>query len=281
MGKIRIKTLGLPEKEAREKQRAKERKEARLETARQAKRAIETPPDVNEKVVLEEQQANSPVPEPEKVEEIAIPEKKTKKTQVPKKHGRKYHQALKFFDKNRSYPLTEAVNLVKKTSFSGFDGSIEVHINTLEKGVTGNLNLPHGNGKQIRIAIADGKLLSEIEAGKINFDILVASPEFMPKLAKFARILGPRGLMPNPKAGTISQQPEKVAEKFKKGELRFKTEAQAPLIHLVIGKTSFPEKNLEDNLKATIKAIGLSKIKKLTLSSSMGPGIKLDLSSLN
>lgn len=296
MGKIRIKTLGSPEEEKKQKEKAEARKETRL-SARQAKktRLAESKPLkkttktpglkggqrlVSMEPTEEELAKITPPAEEEIKQKTSEAEGKTPTKKQARKRGQKYLNAVKLVDKNRLYPLPEALTLIKKSSFSRFDGSVEIHIQTQEKGVWGNVKLPHSTGKKTRVAIADDKVLAEISSGKINFDVLIASPEFMPKLAKFAKVLGPRGLMPNPKAQTITAEPEKAAEKFKSGEIRFKTEAQAPLIHLVIGKVSFPEKNLEENVKVLLSTIGLPKIQKVTLSSTMGPGIKVDLASV-
>ncbi|MDP3998916.1 MAG: hypothetical protein Q8P89_04870 [bacterium] len=299
MGKIRIKTLGSPGEEIKEKQKAKARKEAKQARPvteqtnlsgtdpKQAKKTAKTPGlKGGEKLVAmgpsEEELAAAPIlsPEPEAEKPAAYTKKEQKITRVPKVHGQKYQKAAKLVKINSLYPLSEAIILVKKTSFTSFDGSVEAHINTTEKGLSGSLQLPHGTGKQIKVAIANEMILSEIEAGKINFDILVATPEFMPKLARFAKILGPRGLMPNPKAGTVNAEPEKVSERLKGGEVRFKTETQAPIIHLTLGKVSFPQNYLEENLKAAVTAIGPSRISQLTLSSTMGPGVKVDLTTV-
>lgn len=298
MGKIRVKTLGLPDKEVTEKKKAEARKVARLDPTRQAKKAHTAESKPAEKPVktpglkggqrlvsmapTEEELAkiSPPSVEEETEQEDAETEEKTPFKKKIKIRGQKYLKAVKLVDKNRLYPLSEALALIKKSSFSRFDGSVEIHIQTQEKGVSGNVKFPHSTGKKIEVAIADDKVLADISSGKINFDVLIATPEFMPKLAKFAKTLGPRGLMPNPKAGTVSSEPERVAEKFKSEGIRFKTEAQAPLIHLVIGKVSFPEKNLEENAKVLLLTIGFSKIQKVALSSTMGPGIKVDLASV-
>ncbi|MCX8009119.1 MAG: hypothetical protein N3A54_05490 [Patescibacteria group bacterium] len=144
----------------------------------------------------------------------------------------------------------------------------------------GSVVLPHGTGKSIRVAIADDNVINELEQGLIEFDILVAHPSMMPKLAKFARMLGPKGLMPNPKNGTVHPEPEKRAQELSKGEVYFKTEPNNPIVHLRIGKVSFDDEKLVENIQALIKAIGKQKIVKATLSATMGPGIKLDLSSV-
>lgn len=120
-------------------------------------------------------------------------------------------------------------------------------------------------------------LLKEIEAGKINFDILIATPDAMPRLAKVARVLGPKGLMPNPKNGTVTPNPEATAEKYAGGHMTFKTEAKAPVLHLAVGKLSFGKDKLEENIKAALKAVDSKNMKKITLKSTMSPAIRLSL----
>jgi large subunit ribosomal protein L1 len=125
--------------------------------------------------------------------------------------------------------------------------------------------------------IVDDKILEKIEQGVIDFDVLVAHPSFMPKLAKFARVLGPKGLMPNPKAGTVSPNPEEVVKKFEKGVLRWKTEPKFPLIHQLIGKISFDEKALIENAAAFVKAVGKPHIKAVFIKTTMSPSLRLDV----
>ena len=141
--------------------------------------------------------------------------------------GKKIIAAQSFIDKSKTYSLSDAISLVKKTSFSKFDGSVELHINVSDKGIRGTVSLPHGTGKQVRVKIADDKLISDLSAnGKIDFDILVASPEMMPKLAKIAKILGPRGLMPNPKTNTIGENPSQLV-KILSSSVSWKTQRQS------------------------------------------------------
>ncbi|OGG35153.1 hypothetical protein A2363_01075 [Candidatus Gottesmanbacteria bacterium RIFOXYB1_FULL_47_11] len=198
--------------------------------------------------------------------------------------SKRYVEAASLVDKTKTYPLPDAVSLVKQTSSTKFDGTIELHINLNpvslgeKKDYRGAVVLPHGTGKQVRVVIADDAVLADVEAGKINFDILVAHPSMMPKLAKVARILGPKGLMPNPKTGTVTADTEKRAKELATGSVNFKTEPDQPIIHMVVGKVSFDEKKLVDNLGAIFTAIGKNKIAKATLSSSMGPGIKIVIS---
>jgi len=124
--------------------------------------------------------------------------------------------------------------------------------------------------------VADEAILAEVEKGKINFDVLVATPSMMPQLAKVARVLGPRGLMPNPKNGTITDKPEEAIKKLSAGQVSFKTESAAPIIHVSIGKLSFEDKKLNDNMKAMLTAIGEANIKSAILKSTMSPAIRLE-----
>ena len=167
--------------------------------------------------------------------------------------------------------LTQAIDLVKKNSFSKFDGTVEVILNVTDKSLRGNVTLPHGTGKEIRIRIADDALVSN---PMINFDILVAHPSMMPKLAKIAKILGPKGLMPNPKTGTISENPEELVKTLS-SFVQWKTQPDFPIIHSIIGKVSFETKKLEENFSALIKSVGKEKIKSVFLKPTMGPSIKV------
>jgi len=209
--------------------------------------------------------------------------KKIKKEKKVRIRGKQYVEKSSLVDKTKFYPLTDAITLVKQTSFTKFDGTVELHINLNaaslgeKKDYRGSVVLPHGTGKQVRVVIADDSVLADVEAGKINFDILVAHPSMMPKLAKVARILGPKGLMPNPKTGTVTPDPEKRAKELSTGSVNFKTEPDQPIIHMIVGKVSFDEKKLADNVEAILSAVGRSKIAKLTLASTMGPGVKVAL----
>lgn len=192
--------------------------------------------------------------------------------------GKKYLIARMMIDKNKVYPLFEAIELIKKASFTKFDGTFEAIINATEKGIRGSVVLPHGTGKEVRVKIADDELVKNLEGGgKIDFDILVAHPSMMGKLAKVAKILGPRGLMPNPKTGTIGPEPEKLAIALSKGQIQYKTESDFPIIHSSFGKVSFESKKLEENFMALVKAVGKEKIKTLFLKSTMSPTIRISI----
>lgn len=267
MGKIRTKVLGSEEEQV-QKQKDEVRREAKKE-----KKLTKLKGKGGGRIT---DMASSEVVVPKVAEEVIKPVKENKKEKkVTRVRGKKFQDKIKLVNKGSLYSVDEAVKLVKQTSYSKFVGSVEAHINTKEKGLRGNVSLPHGSGKQIRIAIADDTLLEKIQSGKIDFDILVAHPSMMPKLAKVARILGPKGLMPNPKAGTISTEPEKVAKKLAGGQIQWKTETEAPIVHMVFGKVDFEEKKLKENLDALIKAVNPSKINSVFIKATMGPSIKV------
>jgi len=167
--------------------------------------------------------------------------------------------------------------LIQKTSYTRFTGTVVADLVVKDDKISTEIQFPHSTGKTVRVAIVTDDLLKDIESGKIEFDVLVTSPQFMPKLAKFARVLGPKGLMPNPKNGTITPDPEKRAKELSGGKVTLKTEKKAPLMHVTLGKTDLKPTDLAQNAEALIKAIGARKILKMVLSATMSPGIKVDL----
>ena len=203
--------------------------------------------------------------------------KKQKKTKQKKARSKRYKKLKLKFDREKFYPPIEAISLLMILANSKIDETVEIHLSTHKDKLTGAVNFPHGTGKKQKVIIATNKLIDRVKNGKIDFDILIASPQMMGKIAKVAKILGPKGLMPNPKSGTISDKPEELKKKLEKGETRFKTEPKAPLIHQTIGKISFGEKKLFENLNALIKAVEVKNIKKAVLTSTHSPGIKLSL----
>ena len=285
MGKIRIKTLG-NEDENKEKEEAKKRAEAKK--IEEAKEASDEAKDDSSRHSRDEQSENSRIKEQADAGQASMTEKKPedkkkqknkyadKKAQKPR-HGKKYLSVKEKIDRNKIYSLKEALEILPSLKIGKFDETVELHINTIDKGISGSLTLPHGTGKVTRVKIADDAVIAEIEKGIIDFDILVAEPAFMAKLARVAKILGPRGLMPNPKNGTITPKPEEVAKKFEGGQLNYKTEAKAPIIHVVVGKLSFGPEKLSDNIKAFITSIKKSNISNITLKSTMSPAIKLQV----
>lgn len=227
------------------------------------------------------------------------------------KHGKKYQQAANLLDKSRKYPPEEAIELTQKAYYAKFDETVELHMRmgvnprASDQQVRGVALLPNGLGKTVRVLVfAQGEaekvateagadyaggdeLIKKIEDGWLDFDVSIATPDMMPKVAKLGRILGRRGLMPNPKAGTVVQPQDlaRAISETQKGKVEFRLDRTA-IIHLPIGKVSFDRDKLLENLGAIVEAVLKAKpsgvkgqyIKTMSLCTSMGPGIKLDLS---
>lgn len=226
------------------------------------------------------------------------------------KHGKKYQEAEKLIDRAKTYNPEEAISLAKKTSYTKFDQTVELHLRMgvdprhADQQVRGVALLPNGLGKPLRVLVfAQGEaqkiaqdagadsvggddIAKKIEEGWLEFDIAIATPDMMPRIGKLGKILGRKGLMPNPKSGTISQPADlpRVIADARKGRVEFKLDKTA-IIHTPVGKVSFDDKKLLENLSAIIEAVVKAKpsgakgqyIKTATLTTSMGPGIKLDL----
>ena len=223
-------------------------------------------------------------------------------------HGKKYQEAAKLVDRAQLYPPLEAVDLVKKTTTVAFDASIEAHLRLgvdprhADQMVRGTVVLPHGTGKVVRVAVfAQGEkaqealragadevggddLVKKIEAGWLDFDVALATPDSMGMVGKLGKILGRRGLMPNPKAGTITFDLERAVKEVKAGRVEFRAD-KAGIVHAPVGKSSFEATALLDNLAALVDAINRAKpagakgqyLKGLTIASTMGPGIRVDV----
>jgi large subunit ribosomal protein L1 len=223
--------------------------------------------------------------------------------------GRKYQEALEQVDRNRLYDPREALGLVKETSFASFDATVDTHFRLSvdprrsDQLVRGVVLLPHGLGKTVRVLVfasgeaeriargagadyvADDELIQKIQGGWTDFDVAIAVPEAMGKVGRLGRVLGPRGLMPNPKAGTVAPADElpRLIEEAKAGRVEFRVDRTANL-HAPIGKVSFPVEHLVTNFAALFDAIRKAKppaakgnyIRKITVTSTMGPGIKID-----
>lgn len=195
------------------------------------------------------------------------------------RNGKAIRASKSKVDSQKKYGLEEAVKLVKTTNITKFVSTVTLHLNLVTKDAPTRVELtfPFAAGAAKRVAIVTDELLAQIEKGKIDFDILVTSPAFMPKLAKFAKVLGPKGLMPSPKAGTVAADPEKKAKEFEGGKTVVKAEAKFPLMHVTVGKINQPEAELLANIKALLDAVKLKNVTKATLASTMSPGIKLQL----
>ncbi len=279
MGKIRTRIIGLEETEKKQKEeqkrRSAEKKEhkIRAQGLKGGERMKQV--EVGEEAVAKMEKAKKILEEKrsEKKETKRLETKRLKK----KTRGASYKKALKLVDKKKVYSLEEAIKLLKKMKFAKFDESVELHLNVEKTGLKGEVELPHATGKTVKVTIVDEAVLANIEKGKLDFDVLLTHPQHMPKLARFAKVLGPKGLMPNPKAGTISTKPEEVAKKYSKGALRWKTEPKAPLIHQMIGKVSFDEKKLIENASLLLDSVGKGHIQKAFIKTTMSPSVKLDL----
>lgn len=283
MGKIRTKLIGLEEVEKKQKEDAKKRiEEKKLKKSKTVEKPTFAKATVGESEKKETSQKNVENKDAEKlvVSPVSVKNPKSLKTSTAlkvKPHGKKYKEVKKLVDKTKLYDVKEAISLLKKLKTAKFDESVEIHLNVDETGLKGEIDLPHSTGKVVKVAVVSDAILLNIEKGKIDFDILVTHPSFMPKLAKFAKVLGPKGLMPNPKAGTISTNPEEVVKKFAGGLLRWKTEPKFPLIHQMIGKISFDEKALVENAVKLLNSVGKTHILKAYLKSTMSPSIRLDI----
>ena len=230
-----------------------------------------------------------------------------------RKFGKKYVEASKNVDKTLAYSVTDAVKLAKETCVTKFDSTIDVAIKLnvdpkkADQMLRGSLVLPNGSGKSKKILVLakgdQAKIAKELSADYVgdkdlidkiksenwfDFDIIVATPEMMPEVGKIGNILGPRGLMPNPKTGTVTPKVDTVINDIKKGMVEYRTDSYGN-IHTVIGKSSFTEKALEENLRYVVSTISKSKptsvkgtfVQGISISSTMGPGIKVDKNSFD
>jgi large subunit ribosomal protein L1 len=226
-------------------------------------------------------------------------------------HGKKYEEASKLVDRTRVYPPTEAAQLVKDTTTVAFDASVEAHIRLgvdprhADQMVRGTVVLPAGTGKVVRVAVfAQGEkaqealragadevgaddLVKKIEGGWLDFDVALATPDLMGQVGRLGKILGRRGLMPNPKAGTITFDLDRAIREVKGGRIEFKVD-KGGIIHVPVGKSSFGVDQLVDNLAVLLDAVNRARpagakgqyVKGLTIASTMGPGIRVDVPSL-
>ena len=225
------------------------------------------------------------------------------------KHGKKYNEVAKLVDRSAAYEPAEAIALVKKTAVAKFDETIEAHIRTgcdgrhAEQQVRGAVVLPIGTGKKVRVLVfAKGDKINEAEAagadhvggeelipriqhdGWLDFDVVVATPDMMGVVGRLGKILGPKGLMPNPKAGTVTMDVTKAINDIKAGKIEYRLD-RANIIHVPVGKASFSEEALGENFKALMEAIVKARpsavkgqyLRSITLTSTMGPGVKVSV----
>ena len=223
------------------------------------------------------------------------------------RRGKKYQEAYKLIEKNKIYTLKEAVELATKTSPVKFDASVEAHVRLgvdprqADQNIRTTLVLPNGNGKNVRVAVfapldvakaakaagadiaEDEEFLKRLDKGEIEFDILISTPQYMPKLGKYARTLGPKGLMPNPKAGTVTMDVEKAVKEAKAGKVEYRVDKQA-IVHIGLGKCSFGAEKLLENAEAFFDSLKSQKpaslkgtyVKSVFITTSMGPSIQIE-----
>lgn len=228
------------------------------------------------------------------------------------KKGKRYVEAAKLVDRTATYDVAEAVSLVKKSASAKFDETIEAHIRLgvdgrhADQQVRGAVVLPHGTGKTVRVLVfAKGPKADEAQAagadfvggdelipkiqnqGWLDFDVVVATPDMMGVVGRLGRVLGPKGLMPNPKAGTVTMDVAKAIADIKAGKIEYRLD-KTNIIHVPVGKASFTEEQLADNFQTLIDAINKAKpaaakgqyLKSVTITSTMGPGVKLNTTKL-
>lgn len=193
------------------------------------------------------------------------------------RRGKKYTGARAQIDRTKTYKLREAIELLKKVKYSSFDETFEVHLVLKDITPTIEVSYPHSTGKVTRVAILDDEIIAKLDKGIIEFDVLLATPAQMGKITKFARLLGPKGMMPNPKNGTLTQDPVKRKVELEGGKTTVKGEKKAPLMHALIGKISSPTDTLAENTEALIKAFLPGKVLKVTVCTSMSPGVRVQL----
>lgn len=270
MGKKRITVLGSENESKLKDKRAVQLKQKKLRTGKDI-----SPEKENIESIPEETAASAVTvsPEAEMVENTTS--SKTAKVHV---RSSAYKTAKLLVKVDQTYSISEALDLLKKISLTKFDPTIEMHIVLKSGSLNQTLDLPFSTGKTKKIALADAATISEIEAGNIKFDVLIASPDQMSKLVKFAKVLGPKGLMPNPKNGTVVADPQAAAKKMASAiTVNLKTEKSAPVIHLSVGKLSQKTTELEKNIATVKSALPSGNVKKIVLKSTMSPGIKLTI----
>lgn len=256
--------------------------------------------------------------EARKAAKVTDAEGETPKKPVPKarsrleRRGKKYREAAKLIDQTKEYSLEGALELAQKTSITKFDASVELHFNLgvdpklADQNIRGTVNLPSGSGNTLRVAVFGGSdddakaaktagadiaggddFLEQLKKEKLDFDVLIATPDTMSKLGAFAKLLGPKGLMPNPKSGTVTKDVATAVKEAKSGKVEFRVDKQS-IIHVAIGKVSFKPDALLANATTLLKAIQDARpasvkgiyIQKVTVTTTMGPSVRLDLKSL-
>ena len=292
------------EKTAEAKEETKEKTDEAKETF--AKSGKKSKKHIEEVKAEEERQEHK---KERAAEEVAVKPKGAAPVTRPRieRRGKKYQEAAKLVKKGETYSLKDAVALALKANPAKFDASVEIHARLgvdprqADQSIRTTLVLPNGNGKSVKVAVfapldvckaakaagadiaEDEEFLKRLEKGTIDFDILISTPQYMPKLGKYARLLGPKGLMPNPKAGTVTMDVEKAVKEAKAGKVEYRVDKQA-IVHIGIGKVSFGEDKIVANAEAFFDSLKAQKpaslkgsyIKSIYITTTMGPSVQIE-----
>lgn len=293
------------EKKSDDKEVVTERKAQVAKAGKRSEKAIEEAEAKAEKEARKEAGDTSPQGDTEShVKRGPVPVARPKS----ERRSKKYKEVAKKLEAGKTYKLDEAVKLASETSPVKFDASVEVHVvlgvdpRQADQNIRTTVTLPHGTGKTVRVAafvpsddeevakkagadiVGEEEITKQLDKEQLNFDVLVSTPQLMPKLGKYARLLGPRGLMPNPKSGTVATNVSKAVKEAKGGKVEYRVDKQS-IVHLGIGKVSFGAEKLQDNARAFFESLNNVKpstikgtyIQSIYVSSTMGPGIKVEL----
>ncbi len=284
MGKVRVRVLGLEEIEKKQKEEQKKRREEKKKKKvegvglKGGERVVQV--EVSEEELSKQKKAA------EVVEKKEAEETKRRFVKIRHPRGKKYKEAaLKIKKQTKDSPveLEKAIKLLQEVSFASFDEAVEIHLNVKKTGLKGEVVLPFGTGKKRNIVIVDDKFVKDLEAGKVDLgkiDVLISTPAYMKSLTKFAKILGPKKLFPNPKQGTLVDDPEAAVKRFEGGSVQWKTEPKFPLIHQMIGRVSFKTEELVENARVFLRSVGKHNIKQAFVKTTMSPSVEIDLESI-
>ena len=280
--------------------------EETVETETFAKSGKKSKKHIEEVKAEEERQARKAERAAEELVEKPKGEKPVTRPKLERR-GKKYQEAHKLIEKDKIYSLKDAIELALKTSPVKFDASIEAHVRLgvdprqADQNIRTTIVLPNGNGKTVRVAVfapldvcktakaagadiaEDEEFLKQLDKGEINFDVLISTPQYMPKLGKFARLLGPKGLMPNPKAGTVTMDVEKAVKESKAGKVEYRVDKQS-IVHIGLGKVSFGADKLMENANTFFDSLKAQKpaslkgtyVKSVFITTTMGPSIAVE-----
>jgi ribosomal protein L1 len=278
--------------------------------AKAGKRSEKAQKETEEKLEKEDRKAKGDT-SPQTGKEAKAKQKQNPTRSRLERRSKNYRKVAEQIEKGKLYSLKEALELATKTSIGKFDATVELHLNLnvdprqADQNVRGTVSLPEGTGKTVRVAVfaaaadaekakkagadiaGEEELIAKLDKEQLDFDVLISTPQNMPKLGKYARLLGPRGLMPNPKSGTVTANVAKAVQEAKAGRVEYRVDKQA-IVHQGIGKVSFGGAKLHTNAKAFIDNLTANKpssvkgalIKSVAVSTTMGPGIKVDSSSI-